>query len=173
KRMLAFFGHGDVEEMLHQFTRRGGGPSRPGHTAAREVVAAALEGDVMAQEITSGQGVHLATYARAAAARVGFRVDRAEQVEAADGVEGAHGVEGEEVPIVLAGSVLTAPDSPVTSALVAELAETFPESRPRLATLPPVSGATLDALAEAGIAVTPAVVDRLRATAPPPAFLQT
>ena len=77
------------------------------------------------------------------------------------------------VPVVLAGPVLCAAGSPVTAALLNALPRVFPAARPRLATLPPVSGAVLDALADAGVGLVPAVYERLRATAPPPAFLAT
>jgi N-acetylglucosamine kinase-like BadF-type ATPase len=155
KRMLAYFSYADVEEMLHQFTRRGGGSSRPWHTAAREMAAAAADGDEVALRILREHGEHMADYARVTAARVGFAVER------------------DEVPVVLAGSVLSAEGSPVRAAVLAALPERFAGARPRLATLPPVAGAALDALAEAGVEVTPEVITRLRASMPPPEFVQT
>jgi hypothetical protein len=39
--------------------------------------------------------------------------------------------------------------------------------------LPPAAGAALDALAEGGVAVGPAVAGRLAATIPPPSFFLT
>jgi hypothetical protein len=39
--------------------------------------------------------------------------------------------------------------------------------------LPPAAGAALDALAEGGVAVGPAVAGRLAATIPPPPFFLT
>ena len=155
KRMLAFFGYDTAEEMLHQFTRRSGRPTRQSHTAAREVAAAAADGDEVALRIVRRQGEVLADYARVTAQRVGFRV------------------ESDEVPVVLAGSVLGADRSPVTAALLAALRTGFPGARPRLATLPPVAGAVLDALASADVALGPEIVDRLLDSAPPPDFLQT
>ncbi len=156
KRLLGYFGYADVEQMLHEFTRRHPTPlSRPGHTAAREVFKAAVEHDEVALGILRGQGEHLARYARLTAERVGFRADV------------------DEVPVVLAGSVLSADASPVAAALVEALPRCFAGVRPRLATLPPVAGATLDALAEAGIAITGNLVETLRGTAPPPAFVMT
>ncbi|MEQ4208394.1 BadF/BadG/BcrA/BcrD ATPase family protein [Actinopolymorpha sp. B9G3] len=155
KRLLAHFGYADAEEMLHQFTRRGGRPSRPWHTAAREMAGAAADGDAEALRILREHGEHLADYARVTAARVGFDVA------------------SEEVPVVLAGSVIDADGSPVRAAVLAALPERFASARPRLATLPPVAGAALDALAEAGVEVTAEVIARLRASMPPPAFIQT
>jgi N-acetylglucosamine kinase-like BadF-type ATPase len=156
KRMLDFFGYADVERMLHAFTRRNSTAAvPPGHTAAREVLKAAADGDEVAHAILCAQGEHLASYARLTAQRVGFQVDT------------------DEVPVVLAGSVLSADESPVAAALQAALPRCFPGGRARLATLPPVAGATLDALAEAGVAITDDLVETLRATAPPPAFVLT
>ncbi|MGH3489462.1 MAG: N-acetylglucosamine kinase [Actinopolymorphaceae bacterium] len=155
KRLLAYFGYADVEEMLHQFTRRGGRPSRPWHTAAREIAGSAADGDEVALRILREHGEHLADYARVTASRVGFAVER------------------DEVPVVLAGSVMAADGSPVRAATVAALRERFAGAQPRLATLPPVAGAALDAIAEAGGDVTPEVVARLRGSMPPPEFVQT
>ncbi|MFD2078025.1 BadF-type ATPase [Actinopolymorpha cephalotaxi] len=170
-RLLAFFGATDVEALLHSFTGRetGHGWARQA-AAAREVVAAAVEGDEVAAALVLDQGRHLADYARVTARRVGFAVDAVP----ADGVDDADGVDaGPGVPVVLAGPVLCAAGSPVTAALLDALPRVFPAARPRLATLPPVSGAVLDALADAGVGLVPAVYERLRDTAPPPAFLAT
>ncbi|SDR92877.1 BadF/BadG/BcrA/BcrD ATPase family protein [Actinopolymorpha singaporensis] len=170
-RLLAFFGATDVEALLHSFTGRetGHGWARQA-AAAREVVAAAGDGDEVAATLVRDQGRHLADYARVTARRVGFAVD-AVPVDGGSGGNGADG--GAGVPVVLAGPVLCAPGSPVTAALLDALSRVFPAARPRLATVPPVSGAVLDALADAGVDLGPAVYERLRTTAPPPAFLAT
>lgn len=162
-RLLAFFGAADVEALLHSFTGRetGHGWARQA-AAAREVVAAAADGDEVATTLVRDQGRHLADYARVTARRVGFAVDGVDRVEG-----------GPDVPVVLAGPVLCAAGSPVTAALLEALPRVFPAARPRLATLPPVSGAVLDALADAGVPLVSAVYERLRDTAPPPAFLAT
>lgn len=76
--------------------------------------------------------------------------------------------ETDEVPVILAGSVLTGADSPVTEALLAALQRSFPGARPRKAVLAPVFGVALDALAEADLEINPAVVDRMRQTSPRP-----
>lgn len=146
--MLAYFGHDSVESLLHQLTRRGGRPLVRPSDAAREVTRAAADGDLVAKGIVTRQGEDLAEYATVAAAKVGF----APQTD--------------EVPVVLAGSVLTATDSPVTAALLAALATSFPNARPVVALLAPAFGAALDALAECGIDIDPGVVDRIRETAP-------
>lgn len=150
ERLLTFFGYATVEQMLREFTRRGGTPSRPAHTAAAEVSKAAIAGDVVAGEIVHDLAGRLADYAYVTAKRVGFDV--------------ANG----EVPVVLAGSVLRGDDSPVTRALLKALPERLPGVRACVTTLPPVAGATLDALAEAGFEVSAEVVGRLRASLPVP-----
>ncbi len=55
--------------------------------------------------------------------------------------------------VVLSGSVLMAAGSPVAEALLAELPGHVPGAVPHRAVVPPVAGAPLDALAEAGIPV--------------------
>jgi N-acetylglucosamine kinase-like BadF-type ATPase len=163
-RLLRFFGYPDVESMLHDFTRREGPRRAFGFhaSAAREVVAAAVEGDEVASELARAEGEHLADYARVTARMVGFPLtDR--------GVSR----DGEGVPVVLAGPVLGSEGSPVMASVLAALPVRFPAARPVRAVLPPVSGATLDALADAGVDITPGVLDRLRESAPPPDFLAT
>ena len=80
---------------------------------------------------------------------------------------------GAPVPVVMSGSVLTERDSPVAAALAAHLPQLLPEAELRPATLPPVAGAALDALAEGGVDVTEPVVSGLAATIPAPAFFRT
>lgn len=147
--LLAFFGQDSVEDMLHEQTRRGGRLSVRSSDAAREVTRAATDGDPVAREIVTRQGVSLAEYARVAAGKVGFAPDT------------------DEVPVVIAGSVLAGAGSPVTEAVLGALEQTLPRARPVQAAVAPVFGAALDALAEAGIDLTPAVVEQMRETAPP------
>jgi hypothetical protein len=73
----------------------------------------------------------------------------------------------------MSGSVLTDRDSPVAAALAEHLPRMLPRADPRHAVLPPVAGAALDALAEGGVTVTPAVVDCLGITVPPSSFFRT
>lgn len=154
--LLERFGQVDVERLLHAFTRRDGEPIRRERAAAsRTVTAVALAGDPVAGEVVRRHGERFADYARVAAEQVGFdpNVD--------------------QLPVVLAGSVLLGRDSPVAEALLTALPERLPGALPRVAVVPPVCGAALDALAEAGVDITPAVVDQLRATAPPQEMLRT
>jgi hypothetical protein len=101
------------------------------------------------------QGRRLALYAEVAARKVGL-TERPEPV-----------------PVVLTGSVLTGPDSPVAEAMRRYAAELLPAANLLLATLPPAAGAALDAIAEAGQPVALTTLDRLGATAPAAPFLAT
>jgi N-acetylglucosamine kinase-like BadF-type ATPase len=155
-KLLAYFGRPDVESLLHFFTGR----EQPGTwlhhaSAAKEVTRAAAEGDAVACQIVEAQCERLAEYAATAAVRVGFDL------------------EGDEIPVVLAGSVLTGTGSPVAERLAEALKARFGTAGPRLAVFPPLVGSVLDALAEADVAITPAVLERLRASVPPAEFLRT
>jgi len=153
--LLAVYGDRDVEELLHAFTRR---EDRRGWLdrgrAARAVLATAVAGDAVAAAIVTAQAQLFADHARVAATRVAFPADAV-------------------VPVVLAGSVLGAPDSLLSTALVRALSERLPGARITRSDLPPVAGAVLDAMAEAGARPTPATVATLRASAPPAEFLRT
>jgi hypothetical protein len=119
------------------------------------VTATAHGGDPVAGGIVREQGRRLATYAGVAARRTGLT--------------------GAEAPVdvVLSGSVLMAPDSPVAAALLAELPAHVPGGVAHRSALPPVAGALLDALAENGAAVTEAVAAEVAGTMPAGDFLAT
>jgi N-acetylglucosamine kinase-like BadF-type ATPase len=155
--LAGFYGLSDLTELNRWFTRRQNAADpaqRP--RAARVVVDAARQGDVVATEIVREQGRRLAFYAQIAARKVGL---------ASSG--------GPHVPVIMSGSILTGSDSLVAAALREELPRLLPGADPRHATLPPAAGAALDALAEGGIAMSPAVVHRLEATVPPASFFRT
>jgi hypothetical protein len=75
--------------------------------------------------------------------------------------------------VLLSGSILMDPDSPIAAALCEHLPRKLPGADARRAGLPPVAGAALEALAEGGISLTQEVVARLAATIPPSSFFQT
>lgn len=139
-RMAAHFGLDDVENLLHRLTARDQ-PVVSRATVAPIVTRIAADGDPVAQGIVRQQAERLADYGRVVAERVGFAV-------AVD-----------PVPVVLAGSVLAGQPSVMADALVTSLARRLPAARPRVVTLPPVAGATLDALAEAGVPVPALIMD--------------
>lgn len=155
--LLEFYGRPTVAALNHWFTRREGGGTYQDRTrSARVVTATASAGDAVAASIVRAQGRHLATYAGVAARRTGLVADS-----------------GRPVGVVLSGSVLTAEDSPVAEAFLAELPGHVPGAVPHRAGLPPVAGAALDALGENGVTLSEAVLDRLTRTVPPKGFLET
>ena len=142
-----FFGVATIEEIVHMLTGREHPPVNATLArCARLVTDAATAGDDVAMRIVGEQAELLARYARATAARVG--------VEA-----------GDRMPIVLGGSVLRAPGSPVAERLRELLANDFCASPIVTSDLPEVCGAALDALAEAGADPASAAV-AMRATLP-------
>ncbi|MEV0289879.1 BadF/BadG/BcrA/BcrD ATPase family protein [Kribbella sp. NPDC050820] len=154
--LLQLYGYDDVEQLRHAFTQRvGSRPWQDKAQAARVVHGLAAAGDAVAVEIVRTQAAHLAEYARTAAVRIGF----------------TPGVDA--VPVALSGSVLTAEASPLAEELVRALQVELPGTRPVVTSLPPVAGAVLDAMAEAGVALTPEVIEELRATMPAADLLRT
>lgn len=112
-------------------------------------------GNPVANAIITRQARRLAEYARATATHVGFDPQH------------------DTVPIVLAGSVVTADHSPMADALHHELACQIPQYRPVLPALPPVAGAALDAIADAGIPITDDLLTTMTRTLQNQDFLQT
>ena len=154
--LVHFYGAADLAELNRLFTRRGHKAGTADMArAARVVTETARQGDPVAADIVNEQGRRLAFYAEIAARHAGL-----------DRTDGP-------ISVVMSGSVLADRDSPVTAALADHLPRMLPRAAPRHATLPPVAGAALDALAEAGVAVGPAVAGRLAATIPPPSFFRT
>ena len=154
--LLAFYGKSSVAEVLEWFTRRHQPATRAEQlSAARTVTAVAGQGDAVAQEIVDEQGRRLALYAEIAARKVGLR----------DG--------SRPISVVLTGSVLMAPASPVVDALDGHLREMLPGAVAHRAVLHPVAGAALDAIAEGGLPVTADTAGRLAATAPPAEYFKT
>jgi N-acetylglucosamine kinase-like BadF-type ATPase len=154
--LLGAYGQHTIEGVLHLFTRRDGRhPWQDKGRVARHVLSAAQAGDPVARDIIDRHASQLAEYARAAAAKAGFSPAR------------------DTVPVILAGSVLTAGQSPLRDALVRELARQMPLSRPAVSALPPVAGAALDAIAEAGIPLTDETAAALRDSLPAGERLQT
>lgn len=159
--LLRHYDRPTAAALNHWLTRRHGQASRrERNSCARVVTAVAAAGDPVAVDIVRAQGTRFAQYAGVAARRTGLaRADR-------------------PVSIVLSGSVLMAPDSPVAEALLAELPAHVPGAVLLRGSLPPVAGALLDALGEAGIPlhepeVADAVLGRVTATMPPREFLAT
>ncbi|MFF4117699.1 N-acetylglucosamine kinase [Streptomyces sp. NPDC001714] len=159
--LLTHYGRSSAADLNHWLTRRHGrasGPER--NSCARVVTAVAGAGDPVALDIVRAQGGHFARYAGVAARRTGLAQA------------------GRPVNIVLSGSVLMAPDSPVAAALRAELPAHVPGAVLHQSVLPPVAGALLDALGEGGVRLdepeaAAAVVDHVTRTMPSQDFLAT
>jgi N-acetylglucosamine kinase-like BadF-type ATPase len=132
--LLAFYKRADLAELNQWLTRRHNKATQAQRLAAAHLVpAVAAAGDEVAGQIVDEQGRRLALYAEVAARHVGLTGDR--------------------IPVVLAGTVLMAPDSGVAAATRIHLATLLPTAVATVATVPPVAGAALDAIAEAGIPV--------------------
>lgn len=146
--LLDVYGAGDVEDLLHSFTRRHGRrPWQDRGLAAPLVLAAAAAGEPTAVHIIDRHAQLIAEYAKVAAVRSGFEPDMS------------------EVPVVLAGPVIAA--QPVLrDAAVTYMREAMPRSRPTPTSLPPVAGAVLDAMAEGGAEITSAILDNLTGSSP-------
>ncbi|WP_051764683.1 BadF/BadG/BcrA/BcrD ATPase family protein [Streptomyces sp. NRRL F-5135] len=159
--LLAHFDKPTAEALNHWLTRRQGQASvRERTSCARVVTAVAAAGDPVAVDIVRAQGHRFAQYAGVAARRTGLVG------------------EGRPVSVVLSGSVLMARDSPVAEALLSELPAHVPGAVPHSSSLPPVTGALLDALGEGGVAladsaVADAVLEKVTRSLPPEEFLAT
>jgi N-acetylglucosamine kinase-like BadF-type ATPase len=154
--LLRRYGEPSPRDLLHSLTRRQDRrPWQDKGLAAPVVLQAAADGDPVASRIVHRHAVRTAEYARAAAIRCGFDVRRG------------------GIPVVLAGPVLSAAPPVFAEALIGELQRAVPGCRPVPASLPPVAGAALDALAEAGIPVTAEVLAALTESLPDPGLLQT
>ncbi|WP_255954946.1 N-acetylglucosamine kinase [Streptomyces odontomachi] len=144
RAVLDFYGLDSVRELNHWLTRRVGAARHPDRArCAPAITAAAVHGDPVAMGLVAEQGRRFARYAAVAARQVGLSGD------------------GRPVSVVLSGSVLTAQDSPVTSALLGRLPAYLPDAVVHQAVIPPVGGAALDALAEGGAAPDQDVLERL------------
>ena len=154
--LLEFYRMADLAALNQWFTRRRQPAGIPEKVrAARVVTGTARRGDPVAAGIVDEQGRRFAFYAEIAARQTGLRRT------------------GAPVPVVMSGSVLTEPDSPVAAALAAHLPRLLPEAELRPATLPPAAGSALDAIAEGGVTVTAPVADCLAATIPTASFFRT
>jgi len=132
---LELFEAESVEEVLYEFTRRGGRHSWDAAHFAPSVLLAAHEGDAVAGAIVLDHGARLAEMARVAVRKVGLEAP---------------------FPLVLLGGVLRGAGSEI---IVAEVMSRVPEAEPVRPTREPVAGALLAALDRAGAAYDPARVD--------------
>lgn len=154
--LLALFGEPDVPALLHATTRREDRrPEREIWGAARSVLQAAGNGDVVADAIVQRHAVLLAGLVAVTARETGL-----------DAVDAP-------VPVVLGGSVLSSEHPAYRTALTGALAAAVGAADVVVSTAPPVVGALLDALAEGGVPLRPELHQRVLRTAHPTAFLLT
>ena len=153
--LSAFYGTAGAEDLLHAFTRR---EAPLGHhdraRAARIVVAEAAAGDPVALAIVQEHATRAVDYITICARRVGLDAHR-------------------ELPVVLGGSVLSAPDSLLRRLIVDELHNAIPDARVVTTGAVPIRGAVLDAIAEGGIAVDAGIQGRVLGSEPPEGLLST
>jgi len=156
RALLTIYQQDTIEDVLHMFTcREGRRRWQDKGNVAREVLAAARNGDPVASGIIDRHANRLAEYARLTAAKAGFDPT------------------GDMVPVILAGSVLTADHSPMVTALSRELVQYMPLCRTLISDMPPVAGATLDAIAEAGRPITRNTLTALNDSLPTEELLRT
>lgn len=136
---LELFEAASVEEVLHEFTRRGGRHSWDAAHFAPSVLLAASNGDAVAAAIVLEHGARLGAMARVAVGKVGLEPP---------------------FPLVLLGGVLRGAGSEL---IVAEVTSRVPEAEPMRPTREPVAGALLAALDRTG---EPYDVERVDATMP-------
>jgi N-acetylglucosamine kinase-like BadF-type ATPase len=136
ERLLTLFELPDAEALLYAFTRR---ENPRAHSdkwwAARSVLQACADGDLVAREIVWSQARHFAGHVRVAAAKVGLT-----------------SVPG-RLPVVLGGSILASEHSALRDALSEEISRQLPDAQITSAVGSPVAGALLDAMAEGGVAL--------------------
>ncbi|SDT32471.1 BadF-type ATPase [Friedmanniella luteola] len=154
--LLTLFGEPDVAALLHAFTRREHPrPDRDTWSAARSVLLAAGAGDPVAAGIVDRHATVLAGLVAVTARETGL--------DAGPG----------PVPVVLGGSVLSSEHPAYRTALTTALVGAVGAVDVTVSTASPVVGALLDALAEGGVVLAPALHTRVLRTAHPPAFLLT
>jgi N-acetylglucosamine kinase-like BadF-type ATPase len=153
--LSGFYGTTGAEDLLHAFTRR---EAPLGHhdraRAARVVVAEAAAGDPVALAIVREHATRAVDYISICARRVGLDTHR-------------------ELPVVLGGSVLSAPDSLLRQLVVEHLRGSVPDAQVVTTGAVPIRGAVLDAIAEGGVTVDAEIQARVLAAEPPEGLFAT
>lgn len=151
--LLPFFQQPNVEELLHQFTRRGGTAPGKVDQLAPTVLDVAAAGDAVAVRLIKEQGALMGDYALAAARKVGIEADAYE--------------------LVLTGSVFRHSSPLLVDAIVARVQSKSPAAVPVQSNNEPVFGAVLMAMELANVPVDRSIRDQLRATIPGAEFFAT
>jgi N-acetylglucosamine kinase-like BadF-type ATPase len=162
--LLQVYGATDVEDLLKLFTRR---ENPLGHNDRSRVASVVLEvadsGDAPAGQILDGHATLLADYTLLVARKVGLVERTGDQDGPERSLTGPSDVTS-TVRIVLGGSVLTSEHAGLRDRLITDLTQRLPCAEVAVGLGSPVVGALLDALAEGGVALSPAVRDRVSMT---------
>lgn len=145
-RVLDYLKVDSVEELLHLFHNR----AKPAPITVDRLTPLLLDeadaGDALALRVVREHGAALGSIALVATRQVGL--------------------EGTRFPLVLAGGVFRHPTIVLADAIVAPVRATSPDVRIVRSASEPIAGVLLQALALAGTALTPALVERLLPTVP-------
>jgi N-acetylglucosamine kinase-like BadF-type ATPase len=158
--LLRVYGAQDVENLLKLFTRR---ENRLGHLdrsrAAYAVLEVAERGDAAAGGILDRHARLLADYTVLVARKVGLMEPSCDE-DAQNPSRLETTALRSTARIVLGGAVLASDHTGLRDRLVADLSSRLPHAEIGLGIGTPVVGALLDALADGGAALSPAVRDR-------------
>lgn len=159
--LVRVYGAEDVESLLKLFTRR---ESPLGHQdrsrAACAVLTAGANGDAAAMQVLDRHAGLLADYAILVARKVGL-ADGVVDADAQQWPRVRSSVLSSPVRFVLGGSVLSSDQAGLRDRLIAELTRRLPRADVAVSVGPPIVGAVLDALAEGGVRLLPAMRDRV------------
>lgn len=152
-KLTAFYSQETVEDLLHLFTARLGKHPRNVAQLARILLDTADEGDPAAQRLIREAAALLGDYALVAVRKVGLA--------------------GTPFPLVLAGGVVRHPSHLLPEALLRRVQSAEPGAYATASKLEPVGGALILALETLGTPANEAVLDRMAASMPGPAFFAT
>ncbi len=153
ERMLSIFAARNVEEILHQLTRRDIPRPQDRRQLVRPLFDAADAGDAAARRIVISHGKALGDYAIAAARQVDLL--------------------GAPFTLVLTGGVLRHPSPLLRDSLVARVREAAPGVHATQSRFEPAAGAVLLALDLLHVGTDAALLERLEMTLPGTAFFAT
>ncbi|WP_376795716.1 N-acetylglucosamine kinase [Thermogemmatispora sp.] len=153
ERVLAYFGAGSVEEVLHRLSARLPQQTPPPSGLAAALLDEAEAGDRVARRLVTEHGSALGDFANVAAQRVGL--------------------EGRPFPLVLAGGVLRHPSTLLAEAIIARVRSRSPQAQPIRPRFEPVVGVLFSALELAGQPIDEQLIARLLPTLPAASFFDT
>jgi len=170
--LLEWSGFGDVESLLHSFTRRGSSGSWcRAASAAPVVLACAAEGDPVSVALVADQARLLVDYADATARRAGLDLGGGQRGDDRVGRDAGEGgplkhpddAEGEGWPLALGGGVVASGLPVFREALLAEIGTRLPGAVPVVVEVEPVVGSLVGALGLVDPALAEAAFGRLTA----------